>query len=460
MDIDALKAALAASPDNIPLLGLVAKALEDNLQWEEAAGHYERMARLAPTHAGAVAGIARLLAIEGKTSEAILRLEDFLRRQPDSAPVHLELARLHMQENDGKAARASYDKAVSLDRSLADDKLLADILAAGGAQPAKVAAASDGSTFDFDERGDSHPPGIDDMLARELDLEFRVKPDVDFSKVGGMDAVKEQIRLKIILPLQNPDLFAAYGKKAGGGVLLYGPPGCGKTLIAKATAAEMGSSFFSIGIHNVLDMYIGQSEQKLHQIFELARRNKPAVLFFDEVDAMAADRRDMKLSAGRHLINQFLSELDGAQGDNDGLLILGATNAPWHVDGAFLRPGRFDRILFVPPPDEPARREIAKILASGKPITGFDPADIARQTAGFSGADLKAVFDTATEAAITAALKSGKMEPITGKLLVKIAKDSRPSTTRWFESARNHALYANQGGLYDDVLAYLRIKKP
>lgn len=460
MDIDALKAALAASPDNIPLLGLVAKALEDNLQWDEAAQHYERMARLAPNHAGAVAGIARLLAIEGKTSEAILRLEDFLRRQPDSAPAHLELARLHMQENDGKSARACYDKAVALDRSLADDKLLADILAAGGAQPAKIAASPDGSTFDFDDRGDSHTPGIDDVLARELDLEFRVKPDVDFSKVGGMDVVKEQIRLKIILPLQNPDLFAAYGKKAGGGVLLYGPPGCGKTLIAKATAAEIGSSFFAIGIHNVLDMYIGQSEQKLHQIFELARRHKPAVLFFDEVDAMAADRRDMKLSAGRHLINQFLSELDGAQGDNDGLLVLGATNAPWHVDGAFLRPGRFDRILFVPPPDETARREIVNILAQGKPITAFDPNDIARQTAGFSGADLKAVFDTATETAITAAMKSGKMEPITGKMLAKIAKDSRPSTTRWFESARNHALYANQGGLYDDVLAYLRIKKP
>jgi transitional endoplasmic reticulum ATPase len=459
MELDVLKAALAASPDNIPLLGLVAKALEDNLQWDEAARHYERMARLAPDHAGAVAGIARMLAIEGRTSEGILRLEDYLRRQPDAAPVHLELARLHLQENDGKSARIRYDKAVALERGLADDKLLGDILAAGGSPAGKVAASTDGASFEFDAGGDHGGPGPDDVLARELDLEFRIKPDVDFSKVGGMETVKEQIRLKIILPLQNPALFAAYGRKAGGGVMLYGPPGCGKTLIAKATAAEIGSSFFAVGIHNVLDMYIGQSEQKLHQIFELARRNQPAVLFFDEVDAMAADRRDMKLSAGRHLINQFLAELDGAQADNDGLLVLGATNAPWHVDGAFLRPGRFDRILFVPPPDEPARTEIANILAAGKPIAGFDPADLARHTGGFSGADLKAVFDTATERAIASALKSGKMEPITGRMLVKIARDSRPTTARWFESARNHALYANQGGLYDDVLTYLRIKK-
>ena len=206
-------------------------------------------------------------------------------------------------------------------------------------------------------------------------------------------------------------------------------------------------------------MYIGESEQKLHKIFELARKSRPAVLFFDETDALAADRRDMRQSAGRTLINQFLSELDGAQAQNDDLLVLGATNAPWQLDGAFLRPGRFDRIIFVPPPDRAAREEIAKIHAKGKPLADFDPAAVAKWTEGFSGADLKAVFDQATEMALTEAMRKGTMVPVTGKMLAKAAKDVKPSTRKWFESAKNHALYANQSGFYDDILTYLGLKK-
>jgi SpoVK/Ycf46/Vps4 family AAA+-type ATPase len=167
----------------------------------------------------------------------------------------------------------------------------------------------------------------------------------------------------------------------------------------------------------------------------------------------------MRQSAGRNLINQFLSELDGAQADNEGLLILGATNAPWHLDGAFLRPGRFDRIIFVPPPDAGARAEIAKIHAKGKPLVDFDPADLAKRTDGFSGADLRAVFDQATEAALGEAMRKGSLVPVSGKMLAKAAKEVKPSTRMWFESAKNHALYANQSGFYDDVLVYLGLKK-
>src|SRR6516225_11154040 len=139
-----------------------------------------------------------------------------------------------------------------------------------------------------------------------------------------MDDIKEEIRMKIIYPLENRALFSAYGKKPGGGVLLYGPPGCGKTLISKATAGEIQANFISVGIHQILDLYLGNSEKNLHQLFELARDNAPAILFFDEVDALAADRNDLRRSAGRTLINQFLAEMDGNVGTNDGLLILGA----------------------------------------------------------------------------------------------------------------------------------------
>ncbi|QTN31014.1 AAA family ATPase [Akkermansiaceae bacterium] len=463
MDLEGLHAALAASPDNVPLILMVAKAEEYHFGFFRARDLYDRVLVLDPDNSEALLGIARVLEMTGKSSEAIVRLEDLCSRKPHFAPAWMLRASMSLGEKDAAAARKFYDKAVGLDRSVADDELLEKILSSPGQKRGVMASNGDIHDFedndDFDDDDDFPFEGLDAAAALDLGVEFRVRTDTRFADVGGMEKVKDDIRMKIIHPLKNPELFAAYGKKAGGGVLLYGPPGCGKTMMAQATAGEIESTFLSVGLHQILDMYIGESEQKLHKIFELARKSTPAVLFFDETDALAADRRDMRQSAGRTLINQFLSELDGAQAQNDDLLILGATNAPWQLDGAFLRPGRFDRIIFVPPPDLKAREEIAKIHARNRPLADFDPADIAKRTEGFSGADMKAVFDQATEAAIAEAMRKGGIVPVTGKMLAKAAKDVKPSTKKWFESAKNHALYANQSGFYDDILTYLGLKK-
>ena len=285
------------------------------------------------------------------------------------------------------------------------------------------------------------------------------RPEVSFASVGGMEDIKEEIRMKIIYPLKNRALFKAYGKKLGGGVLLYGPPGCGKTLISKATAGEIQANFISVGIHQILDFYIGNSEKNLHQLFQLARDNPPAILFFDEVDALAADRKDFRESAIRTVINQFLAEMDGNIGSNEGILILGATNAPWHLDPAFRRPGRFDRIIFVPPPDEPAREAIVTILGRDKPLERLDAKALAKRTKEFSGADLKSIFDIATERVLSRAMKEGRVVPLTTEDLLQACKGMKASTRAWFESAKNYALYANQGGFYDDVLTFLGIRK-
>src|SRR5262249_47439661 len=160
------------------------------------------------------------------------------------------------------------------------------------------------------------------------------------------------------------------------------------------------------------------SERNLHELFERARQHRPCVLFFDEVDALGASRSDLRHSTGRQLINQFLAELDGLQGGNEGVLILAATNAPWHLDSAFRRPGRFARILFVPPPDGRARAGILRILLHGKPSQDVDFDLLAKKTDHFSGADLKAVVDVAVEQKLREAMKAKQLKPLTTRDLL------------------------------------------
>ncbi len=293
-------------------------------------------------------------------------------------------------------------------------------------------------------------------LEDDMDSGLFFKPDIKFSDVGGMENVKREIDLKIIKPLENAELFASYGKKVGGGILLYGPPGCGKTYIAKATAGEIDANFINIGLDDILDMWIGNSEKNLHKYFELARSKKPCVLFFDEIDALGAKRSDLKQSAGKNVINQFLAELDGVSSDNEGVLIIGATNAPWHLDTAFRRPGRFDRIIFVPPPDDKSKESIIKLKLEGKPHEHIDFKKIAKRTKNYSGADINAMIDIAVEKILEDAIKTGVPKPITTKSLLEAAKIHKPSTEDWFSTAKNYALFANKSGIYDEILKYLK----
>ncbi len=461
--LDSLRLALQHSPDNVPLLLVFARACLDEFQPAEARTAFTRAIQLDPAHAEARLGLAHVAQLEGRTSEAILRAEQVVEEKPDFAPAHLLLSRLLAGEGDLARARQHFTRARELDASLSDaglEKTLASAPADPTSDdgPRRAAQTSGGDTAEpwTDDSEDDQPRG---GAAFDLGLADFERPKLSFRDVGGMDAVKEEIRMKIIYPLQHADLFKAYDKKVGGGVLLYGPPGCGKTLLSKATAGEIKANFIALGLHQILDMWIGNSEKNMHQVFELARQNAPCVLFFDEVDALAADRRDLRQSAGRNLINQFLSEMDGAGPQNDGVLILGATNAPWHIDPAFRRPGRFDRTLFVPPPDEAARVGIIDVMARNKPVGELEARTLAKKLDGFSGADIRAVFDLATEEVLTQAMKTGRVVPLTTKDFLRAAARHKPTTKAWFESAKNYALYSNQSGFYDDVLKFLGLLK-
>ncbi len=446
--IEQLKEAVSFSPENIPLrLHLAEMMIKEHLL-NDAAEQYNEVLKRSYGNIKAKKGLASVYYRQKKYSTAVIVFEELFKEEVLSWDEMVLFVRSLVKEDSFDEAMEVYKKVLSINPSFTDEEL------DGMLRSPSAGAFSDADDFDEEEFfGD-----FEDEKPSKQNF-FMEKPDIKFEDVGGMDKVKNEISLKIIQPLKNPDLYKAFGKKIGGGILLYGPPGCGKTYLARATAGEINAGFINIGLHDILDMWMGNSEKNLHAVFEYARKNAPCVVFFDEVDALGASRSDLRQSSMRHVINQFLAELDGVASKNDGILVLAATNAPWSVDSAFRRPGRFDRIVFVAPPDEQGRSEILKQHLKNKPVENIDINAIAKSTADYSGADIQAIVDIATEAKLEESMAKGSLEKITTKDLQKAVKQHRPTTSEWFGTARNYALYANESGLYDDILQYLKINK-
>jgi SpoVK/Ycf46/Vps4 family AAA+-type ATPase len=444
--IAGLREALRVSPNNLPLRQHLADALVRLGRYDEAEDEYKAAIGLSPDNPKLKLGLATTFYLQGKNSVALVVVEEMLKQQPPLAAALVLHAKLMERAGEIERAVKQYRRGIDQDPSAADSEFAARL----GIRSEPESGSEDESVVDGRIRAvrEGEPAPVEPEVDR---------PKIKFKDIGGMETIKDDIRMKVIHPLSHPELYKAYGKKIGGGILMYGPPGCGKTHLARATAGEISAGFISIGISDVLDMWIGSSERNLHAIFEKARGSRPCVLFFDEVDALAASRSDMRVAAGRHIINQFLAEMDGIDASNDGVLILAATNAPWHVDAAFRRPGRFDRILFVPPPDAAARAAILRIQLAGKPVEAIDHEYLAKKTDAFSGADLKAVVDIAIEEKLREAMKVGHPAPLTTKDLASAAAGIKNSTKEWFTTARNYALYSNQSGAYDDILKYLKI---
>jgi AAA+ superfamily predicted ATPase len=296
-----------------------------------------------------------------------------------------------------------------------------------------------------------------DWDAELNDLLGQVQGDrVMLADVGGLEDVKHRLETSFLAPLRNPELRKMYGASLRGGLLLWGPPGCGKTFLARAIAGELGAHFASIGLHDVLDMWLGNSEKKLHEVFELARRKAPSVLFFDEVDAIGQARPNLVRSAARNVVAQLLTELDGTTYSNEGVFVVGATNQPWDVDSALRRPGRFDRSILVLPPEGKAREAILKHHLRDRPVAIESFSEVAKVTEGFSGADLRLACEEAAQRALADAVRTGVPGPIGMAELLGAARSLRPSTGAWFEMARNFATFANQTGEYDELVLYMR----
>ena len=438
--LEELEAALAATPTNSALRLLVVRGWLALNRPERAAA----LANVAPSSlpdAATRRELGRALLLADRAEGALAFLED------DDAVSAMERARALVKLGRRAEAKERYQRAIERNPTL-EDAQLATALASH--EPEVVKNRPDAPRLRVVSNDDTDESATKRLLVPDA------LPPVKFADVGGLLEVKEEIHRRIILPFQKPSLFQRFKKRVGGGVLLYGPPGCGKTLLARATAGECNAKFLSIAISDVLDMYIGESERKLHAVFEQARQSTPAVLFFDELEALAGKRKASRDGVAAKIVSQFLSEMDGFAQNNHGVLILGATNVPWEIDAAFRRPGRFDRVLFAPPPDRPARRAILEIHTKDRPIAKdveLDP--IVKSTGGFSGADLEHLVETAADFAIAESIDAGEEVPISRAHLAKALTQVKPTTVEWLSSARSYARYANEGGQYDEVLAFL-----
>ena len=262
----------------------------------------------------------------------------------------------------------------------------------------------------------------------------REKTGITFKDIGGLDALKEEIRLKVIEPMKHPDVFKKYGKKVGGGILMYGPPGCGKSLIAEATANEANAAFFHIKASDLKSKYVGETEQNIAKLFSEARERQPSIIFFDEFEVLGGERSRSDPYT-RQAVSQLLTEMDGVGSKDQQILLLAATNEPWNIDLALRRSGRFGETIFVPPPDEEARRWILKKQLRDKPMENdmhLHLAELVATSANRSGADIRAIGDKATEYALKDFLRTKRERPISTEDLRRASAEQQSTVIPWF----------------------------
>jgi len=295
---------------------------------------------------------------------------------------------------------------------------------------------------DCDRRAAAGPPGARPRGARARDEEesgaraedwiVREKPNVRFDDIAGLDEVKEEIRLKMLYPFQHPELARKYGISVGGGVLLFGPPGTGKTMFAKAIACELDATMFVISPAQIMSKWVGEAEQNVKKLFDAAKAEPKAVIFMDEVEALVPRRRESQSTVMTRVVPQILQELEGFDRKaGRALMFLGATNEPWSLDPAMLRPGRLDAKIYVPLPDAPARFKLFEIYLGKRPLADdVDFAKLVEATDGYSGADIKALAERSAQRPFLESVAGGEARNIMLADVLAVIAEQPPSVNR------------------------------
>lgn len=391
--------------------------------FDRAIENYDRAVEMDPSYDKAYYNRGLAYACKEDYDRAISDINKVIALKPEFAEAYHVLGLAYEYKNIPDQAIEAYNKALRINPNFKDAQNRLELVMAKKEREKEKAAAP-------------APAALKETKIEEgqiKEVAFFEKPKMNFLNVAGMEWLKEIIRKYIVYPFKNPKLAEKYGMRAGGGVMLYGPPGCGKTYIAKATAGECDANFIVARISDIVDMYAGNTEKNLHKMFVSARQNTPSILFFDEMEALGGKREGEQQQHMKMAVNQMLAEMDGIDSSTENVLVMGATNMPWDVDPALRRSGRFGTMVYIPPPDWRSRVAIFKLECKNRPIGRIAWNRLSMATIGYSSADIKQIVKEAAMIPWEMEYRTGKGRSITTGDFIRVMRQRKSTLPPWYQ---------------------------
>ncbi len=390
--------------------------------FDNAISNYTRAIGLDPKYDKAYYNRGLAYACKEDYDKAIADINKVIELKPEFAEAYYILGLAYEYKSMPDRAIEAYNKALKLNPSFKDAQNRLELTLSQKEKAEKEAKPAEGG---------ARETKIEDGQIKEV--AFLEKPKMNFENVAGMEWLKNIIKRYIVYPFKDPKLAEKYGMRAGGGVMLYGPPGCGKTFIAKATAGECQANFINAKISDIVDMYAGNTEKNLHKVFESARKAAPSIIFFDEMEALGGKREGEQQQHMKMAVNQMLAEMDGIEGTTENILVVGATNMPWDVDPALRRSGRFGTMVYIPPPDWRSRMAIFKLECKNRPVSRIAWYRLAFATMSYSSADIKQVVKEAAMIPWEQEYLTGKGRSITTADFIRVLKQRKSTLPPWYQ---------------------------
>ena len=423
-------------------------SLFEESKFEEAVKEYTEAVRVDKSYADAYFNRALTERVINDFQSARADLEKVLELQPKSYDAPLLIGDMAENKNDMLGARYWYERALSNNPEYTEAKNRLERIDALIHVDTKVGSAG-APTAGKSMQQMKPPEQKEEIVEGQIKKVAFFKSEVRFKDVIGLKKVKKYLTENVVLAIREPELFRRYGKKLGVGLLLYGPPGVGKTHIVKAIAGESGANVIIARVNQIVDMYTGNTEKNLHQIFEQARKNSPCIIFFDELDALGVKRGGDgdggggNSSALRLAVNQFLVEMSGVESNPEGIFVIGATNNPWDIDPALKRSGRFGDSVYLKPPTYGDRRELFKYCTRNKPVASLSLGRLSRATMGYSPADIERIADKAAMLPLLHEYMKHQKRKYTMKDVMTILKDkdySGSSLDEWYSMVKKDVI--------------------